>query len=82
MSWLETDFVMTLTISKPAVTMMEVIVDHQISLNGQNVPTILHLLEMEHVMNIWKSTSNAIMMPLIVVQMVNQLEMENVIQKI
>ena len=42
MSWLETDFVMMSTISKIVVTMMEVIVDHQISQIGQNVPIILH----------------------------------------
>ena len=49
------------TISQLAVTMMEGIVVHLTSLNGQNVLTILHGLEMEYVMFI-SPNLNAIMM--------------------
>ena len=82
MSWLEMENVMMSTISQPAVTMMEVIVDHQTSKIGQSVPTILNWLEMEHVMTISKPNLNVIMMLQIVVQIMNQLEMGNAIQKI
>ena len=52
-SWLETDFVIISTISQPVAPMMEVIVDHQTLLIGQNVLIILYWLEMEHVILIW-----------------------------
>ena len=55
-------YVMLSTISPLVVIMMEVIVDHQTLLNGQDVPIILHLLAMVNVMIISKPKLNAIMM--------------------
>ena len=54
---------------------MEVIVDHPTLLIGQNVPIILHLLEMEHVMIILKSKLSAIMIFLIAVNIMKLLAM-------
>ena len=60
--------------------MMVVIVDHQTSNNGQNVPIILHPLAMEHVKIISKQNLNAIMMEETVV-IRPWLEMENVMSQ-
>ena len=82
MFWLEMENVIISIISQPAVTMTEEIVVHQTLPTGQDVPTILLWLEMVHVMIISKPKLDAITMPEIVVQIVNQLGMENAIQKI
>ena len=42
MSWLEMEYAQMSTIFQPVKTMMEVIVGHQTSLNGQTVLTILN----------------------------------------
>ena len=42
MSWLEMEYAQMSTIFQPVKTMMEVTVDHQTLLIGQNVPIILH----------------------------------------
>ena len=62
MSWLEIENAMMSTIFQPVKIMMEVTVDHLTSLNGYNVPTILHSLEMEDVIDILNGNQNAIMM--------------------
>ena len=80
--WSVMEHVMSETIFQSAIIMMVGIVDHQTSNNGQSVLTILNSLEMEYVLIILKPNLNAIMMLQIVVQIMNQLEMGNAIQKI